>query len=669
MAAEDRAGIGSQIPRNALALLMVAQAAVVLPHAMQLSPWIIIVCFVCGCWRTLVYQGRWDFPSRIIKAALVVSGSIGVILSSSNGFSLEAFVSLLVLAFAFKLVEMKSRRDAYVVIFLAYFVVATEFLFEQGLFVALYEFLAVIIVTAAMVGLNQMHTRVRPMASVRLATSLLLQALPLTVVLFLFFPRVMPLWNVPVPGNNAIGLQEEVSPGDLAELTQSDSVAFRVVFDDGTPVLYKQLYWRGVVYNVLEDGRWKAGDVPPGQPRIRMGASRQLGYEVLLEPTAQNWLYGLAVPAQLDARAKLTPDLRMLTRDPILSVFRYRMASAPGADFGVRLTEPEAQHETYIPEDSRNPRMDGYARKLYLSNPDTERFAEALLSRIRSQPYHYTLNPPALPRSGYIDSFWFDTQSGFCSHYASAFVYAMRSVGIPARMVGGYLGGELNPLSGHLVVRQYDAHAWAEVWVKGKGWRRYDPTGAVAPERVEQGLAAALSSQDRQSLSALTNARMGDTSMLGRMLYMFDSVEHNWNMFVVGFDGGVQEKFLSRWLGELTPARVGLVMLALGALCLALTALLLFFRRRPKSRDPVVRAYRRFVARASRLGFAQEPGETPGAFVARVGESVGVEPDQVQALTTSLEEALYNPEARPKTAHELSRGLRRLSVRLTFAAH
>ncbi len=665
MATSRPSGIESQIPRNALALLMVAQAAVVAPHAMQLSPWIIVVCFVCGCWRTLVYQGRWAFPSRAVKAALVVCGSVGVVLSSSGGFSLEAFVSLLVLAFGFKLVEMKSRRDAYVVIFMAYFVVAAEFLFDQSLFVAVYEFVAVIIVTAAMVGLNQMRTRVRPMASARLALSLMMQALPLTVVLFLFFPRVMPLWSVPVPGNTPIGLQEEIEPGDLTGLTQSDAVAFRVVFDDGPPPFYRELYWRGVVYNQFENGRWRMAP-PQFGADIHLGTAEQGAYEVMLEPTAQNWLYGLAVPTQFDNRARLTRDMRLITEDPVLSVTRYRLSSAPGARFGLALSEAERALETHLPDVDENPRLAAFARDLYRREGDEQRFAQALLEHIRAEPYAYTLKPPALGEGARLDAFWFDTRSGFCAHYASAFVYAMRSVGIPARMVGGYLGGEINPLSDHIVVRQYDAHAWAEVWLEGQGWQRFDPTGAVAPERVEQGLAAALSSQDRLSLSALTNARFGEQGLVGRLLYMFDSVDHNWNMFVVGFDGGVQEQFLSRWLGDLTPARVGLTMLVLGALCLGLTGGILFLRRRPKSRHPAVRLYERFVARAARLGLQRQAGETPGAFVRRAGLNAGVESALIEQLAQQLEAALYDPDA-ADDSDAVRAGLRRLALRMTFA--
>ena len=193
-------GVGYQIPRNSLALLMVAQAVVVLPHARHISFWIVAVGLFCGCWRWMVFQGRWDYPQRWVKVLLVAASAIGVGVSGQSVFSLETATGLLIVAFALKLVEMKSRRDAYLVIYLCYFIIAAEFLFDQSIAVAIYGALAMVIVTAAFVGLHQLHTRVSVSTSLRTAAVLVMQAVPLTLVLFLFFPRVAPLWSVPLPG-------------------------------------------------------------------------------------------------------------------------------------------------------------------------------------------------------------------------------------------------------------------------------------------------------------------------------------------------------------------------------------------------------------------------------------------------------------------------------------
>ena len=239
-------------------------------------------------WRANVFRGRWDYPARWVKAVLVGACITGAVVSGVSPFSLEAAASLLVAAFALKLIEMKSRRDAHVVIFLGYFAIATQFLFDQTIMVAMYQLLALIVVTAAMVSLNQLHSRVRPLASLKLAGALVLQALPLTLVIFLFFPRIAPLWTVPLPGASSTGLSDLVRPGDIASLTQSDKLAFRVVMQGRVPPP-AQLYWRGLVFSDFDNGGWRAADRQALKDPPAVQAGDQF-YEVLMEPTMQNWL-------------------------------------------------------------------------------------------------------------------------------------------------------------------------------------------------------------------------------------------------------------------------------------------------------------------------------------------------------------------------------------------
>jgi transglutaminase-like putative cysteine protease len=666
--ASSGVGFAYQIPRNSLALLMFAQVVVVLPFALQLSPWIIAVGLFCGYWRAGVYQGRWSYPHRWVKALLVLASVVGVAVSGAGAFSLEAAASLLILAFALKLIEMKSRRDAYLVIFLAYFVIATQFLFDQSILVAVYELGAICVVTAAMIGLNQLHTRVRPLASLLDASKLVLQALPFTLVLFLLFPRIAPLWTVPLPTAGKTGITDVVKPGAIAALTQSDELAFRVVFDGEIP-RNRDLYWRGLVYSEFEDGAWSVGPQLPAVPSALRPEpdGDEVAYEVLLEPTMSDWLFALDTAFPRTAGVASTQDYRLRAPDPVLSVFRYGVASYLDFVMDERLTRRLITRETRIdPQDS--PRAVALARSLYAG--DDERFVDAVLELIRQEPFRYTLNPPTLPDSGSIDAFWFESRAGFCTHYAGAFVYLMRAVGIPARMVGGYQGGEINPISNHLMVRQYDAHAWAEVWLRGKGWRRVDPTAAVAPERIERGLSAALSANDRASLSALTSARLGAWSGLADMLYWLDSLEHRWNLWVIGYDSRFQAGFLKRLLGKVTPGRTGLVMLAGGVASVGLVALFLFWRRRPSKRHPVERMFLRFAGKVSGYGLQRNLQESPGAFVRRAARDAGWQDEQADQIVAQLNALLYNPAVswgRAEVA-SLAAQLRRLQFRLAFAS-
>ena len=661
-------GVAYQIPRNSLALLMIAQVVVLVPYALQLSPWIVGVGLFCGGWRMGVYQGRWDYPRRWIKALLVIASFLGVAFSGVGVFSLEAAASVLILAFALKLIEMKSRRDAYVVIFLGYFAIATQFLFDQSIAIATYEFAAICVVTAAMVGLNQLHTRVRPWVSLKLAATLVLQALPFTVVLFLFFPRIAPLWTVPLPNSATTGISERVTPGDVASLTQSDELAFRVVFTGDVPAP-KDLYWRGLVYPSFENGTWSVGprsvsQQPPPPPTDQQTAWR---YEVLLEPTLSDWLFALDTAYPETANLERTTDYHLRAPDPVLSVFRYGVTSYPGVVMNPRLPRWIWRRDLKV-DPADNPRTYALAQALRAESADTDDFVNRILQTIRTEEFSYTLTPPVLNRESSVDQFWFETRAGFCTHYAGAFVYMARAAGIPARMVGGYQGGEINPITGHLMVRQYDAHAWAEVWIADQGWQRVDPTAAVAPARIESGLNAALSAEDRATLSLLTNARLGDWDVLSEMLYWVDSLEHRWNLWVVGYDMHVQGDLLKQFLGEITPLRIGLVMLVGGGISVGLVALTLFWRRRPRHLHPVERMFSNFDRRLAASGIRRQPSESPGAFVTRVAGEAGIAEDQFRGVVAELDDLLYDPtlDLGPARLDRLRAGLRRLRFKLAF---
>jgi len=669
---EARGGIEYQIPRNVLALLMLAQVVVVVPHIAQLSLWIVGVCLFCGYWRAMVYQGRWAYPPGWVKVLLVVAAIMSVVVSGKGAFSVETASSLLVLAFALKLIEMKTRRDAYVVIFLSYFVIATEFLFSQSMGIAVYEVLACVMVTGAMVGLNQLQTNVRPAASLRLAGALLGQALPLTLVLFLFFPRIAPLWNVPLPAGAKSGITDQVTPGDIANLAQSDEIAFRVVFEGEVPPP-EDMYWRGVVYNEFTEGTWREGQ--PGSPsradELVPVAERVNGmrYRVLQEPTFASYLFALATPVVASDKIELRPNYTLLADNPLMSLLHYDVTSYPDVRREIARKAPRL---TGSLPDFDNPRVREWARRVNREEGSPEKFAERLLAEIRTR-FVYTLQPPLLPRSNSIDAFWFDTSTGFCSHFAGAFVYMMRAAGYEARMVGGYQGGERNPITGHVVVRQYDAHAWAEVWTEGRGWVRVDPTAAVAPERIVRGLNAALSAEDRSSLSAFTNARLQGYGGIDDLLYMFDSVQHRWNMWVVGYDSNLQSEYLQGLFGKRPSAlQIGVTILVGGCISLGIAALVLFLRRPNASRDPLVNAFLKFSKTAANRGIVREPWESPMAFVRRVSAHHNLPDDEVDAAVAGLEEELYAGPPVDAAAvgrrNSLLRVLRRLRLRTSLRA-
>jgi transglutaminase-like putative cysteine protease len=220
-------------------------------------------------------------------------------------------------------------------------------------------------------------------------------------------------------------------------------------------------------------------------------------------------LFALDTAVTFGSRIEQTRDYRLVNAEPIMSVLRYRVVSHPDFVMDEVLDQRTHARELVLPK-GENPRLRAYAADLLARSQSPEEMVERMLSYIRGETYHYTLRPPLFTGDDSIDQFWFDGRRGFCTHYAGAMVFALRSVGIPARMVGGYQGGQVNEITGHVVVRQYQAHSWVEVWFEGLGWTRVDPTAAVAPAQVESGLNAALSQVDRASLSFMSSTLMGD---------------------------------------------------------------------------------------------------------------------------------------------------------------
>ena len=651
-------GTVSQIPRNSLIMIMAAFAMVILPHIYNISVWIIAASLACVIWRWLIFIGKTSFPSFWMKVALVSISAAAVVISEGITKNLETWAALLVMAFALKLLEMKTRRDAYVVVFLSYFIISVEFIFNNSMSIVAYELFAIGLVTAAMVGMNQFHTRVKPIESIKIASRILAQAIPLMVVVFIIFPRIGPIWAIATPSQKArTGLSSEMTPGDIASLARSDEIVFRAIFNEAPPSS-KEMYWRGRVYANFEKGTWSQAIIPKKHrniPRVYWGHNKNQGwfipdlnnlekrsYTILQEPSFDRWLFGLDLAYPRTKSVGVMWDYRITSRAPIQTLFQYKIDTYPNAQLNTWLPEFLRIQTTSIDVED-NPRAVNFAQVIYAQSNSTEEFVNKILDHVRNQPYHYTLEPPILNRSGSIDQFWFDTRQGFCTHYAGAFVYIMRAAGIPARMVGGYQGGEINPLTGHTVVRQYMAHAWAEIWMPDKGWTRVDPTAAVAPSRIQDGLSAALPEDDLSSLSAFTNARISGAMGLGKIMYLMESLEHRWNLFVIGYNSNMQSDFLEKLLGKVTMLKTALVLFAGALLSAAFVAITLLLQKGRKSRHPVIRIFQLFTTRVAKHGLQRNPQETPAQFIEKLGKQCGIQEKEYQPIISMLNNLLYNP--------------------------
>ncbi|MDX1733775.1 MAG: DUF3488 and transglutaminase-like domain-containing protein, partial [Halioglobus sp.] len=458
-----------QIPRNALLWIIICMTALVAPHAVRLPLWVLGVYVLAVVWRTMVHRGRWSFPGNRVKIAMTVSSFAGIYASYGTLLTLESTVALLLTAFALKLVELVRRKDAYVLLFLGYFVCITEFLFSQDLLITVFGLVNVVLVTAALIALHQPQQHEFNTHSLRRASVMVMQAMPLMVVLFLIFPRFGPLWTVPIKSGMArTGMSDFMKPGDVARLSQSDEVAFRVKFEGEIPPK-SALYWRGLVMSRLDEGTWSALGpfaVPNGELRPAPVATpgEPLRYSVIMEPTQQNWLYGLQYARSDHSGVIEAPDYRLYTLAPVETELMYQVRSWPDATVQDELSGWRRKIETRLP-----PTGDLQTRALAVEMREQAgsdaAFIDSVLRMFNTQPFVYTLQPGTLPAENGMDYFVFQGRRGFCEHYAYAFVLMMRAAGLPARVVAGYQGGEVNPVNKTVIVHQFDAHAWAEVWL------------------------------------------------------------------------------------------------------------------------------------------------------------------------------------------------------------
>jgi len=619
------------LAQASLLRLLGVLALVVAPHLLRLPPWLGLSVVAIGAWRAAAALRQWPLPPQWLKVLLVLAAFAAVQVSYGRVNGQQAGSALLVIMLALKLTEMRSRRDVLVVVALCYFTMLTHFLFSQELWTILYLGACAVAVTAILIESNHPGAALSPRVTLRLGAGMVGLALPLMLVMFVLFPRVPgPLWGLPSDAGAArSGIADTMSPGDISRLIQSDAIAFRVTFLGPEPAM-RHRYWRGPVLSYFDGRRWRApfrGDdyFQLYNPGSRLNAYQQatvevagdpVTYQVVLEPHRQHWLFALDVPdpAALPANTALTGYHQLLARELVKEPLTYTAKSFPRYRLEPDLTEQWQRSAIRLPEG--NPRTRALAAEWRAAGLEGRALVERALRLFREQEFFYTLEPPQLGEH-MVDEFLFETRRGFCEHYAGAFTVLMRAAGLPARVVVGYMGGELNEVGGYFVVRQSDAHAWSEVWLPEHGWIRVDPTAAVAPGRIETGIQAALAGTElpgflrRSGLSTLGYLRL-------RADVAWDYVNVVWDRWVLGFSTDRQFELLQRfglrdWQDMIIALTVGLTAL------MALVGFAVQRRLRPAApADEALRLWRRATRVMAGKGLPQAPHEGPRDYVERV---------------------------------------------------
>ena len=592
-----------------------------------------------------------------LMLTLLLAGAAAA--SAAFTASQAAGAALLAAMLALKLLETHTLRDGRSACSFALFAIIAGFLQDQGPQTLLLAVFAAIIVIVALGWLAQHEFPEQPtdekipaLRRVRHGAALMALSLPFAMIAFFLFPRFPnPLWGAPNAASEArTGLSNELSPGDIVELLIDDSPALRVSFQGDAPPK-QAMYWRGPVMGRFDGRKWSSWDGDMATPAAPLSnPEATFAYEVMQEPASHNFLLAMDIAIAPPERSRAGYGRTLYARASN-SVRRFHAESATRYVLEPAISNDMRRRHTALPPEA-NPRAAQMVAQWQSGNPDPQALIQRALALFNAE-FTYTLSPPELAGRNSVDDFLFNTKAGFCEHFASAFAVLMRHADIPARVITGYQGGELNTLGNYWLVRQSDAHAWTEVWLQGKGWMRVDPTAAVAPERIERG---------RGDLGPEPSA----LARFGRpLLQALDVLRRGWNDFVLDFNVQRQRDLLRRLGLDWSDWRHIGAALGIGiALALALTFVLLMRGVSIIRQTPLEAAWSRFLAVLARRGMHKQPAETATDFARRLDASLTpADADAATALIDRYVMHAYAPQHDAAASeHELIQALRRFRL-------
>ncbi|MCB1995638.1 MAG: DUF3488 domain-containing transglutaminase family protein [Burkholderiaceae bacterium] len=638
------------------------------PHTAHLAPWCIALAAVILLVRARLAFSGGNLPSRWTLVA-VLGLAIGLTLFTERTLlGKEAGVTMLVVLMALKTLELRARRDAMVVFLLGFFLVLTNFLYSQSplvaaaMLVAVWGLLTALALAHMPVGLPGIAT------AGGVAARTTLWGLPVMLALFLLFPRIGPLWGLPGDAGGRTGLSGSLSLGGVAELANDDAIAMRVRFVDRAPPS-DALYFRGPVLSVFDGRTWTRDPRPDAVPAPEL-LGRPLRYEVMLEPSRLPAVPLLELtdgdpsvaPTARGFDLSLRPDQQWVADRPLDARVRLEATAWTRHRHGPMQATVALRDDVALPP-ARNPRTLQWAadlrRQAEYRDADARTLAGAVLRHIRENDYTYTLTPGVYESADAIDDFWLDRRQGFCEHFATAFVVVMRALDVPARVVTGYQGADPATVDGWFIVRQSNAHAWAEIWQAGEGWIRVDPTAAVAPERVRLG--RSLVPAPGFVAGTLNNV---NPALAAQLRAIWERFDQQWSEWVLNYSRTRQFDLLET-LGVETPSWRDLAFVLaglLGAVSLAGAAWALWDRHR---QDPWLRLQRRVAERLAQLGVTVAAHDPPRTRAAAVRARLGASGETLARALERLDHARYAAAGRPALDRRWWRQFRAEATRLS----
>lgn len=580
------------------------------PHFFSMPAWIMIWCILMWGYMILAFRKRVPLPKNIHRLIFTVFGFIGLLVTSGLVFGADTYIRLLTIMSALKPMEISSYRDKIVTLFLAYFIVITNLFVSDSLSILFYMFASVFFSTAVLIHIH--HPGGKFQINLRRSASIMLQAVPFMILLFIMFPRFhSSIFHLTGQKTGYTGFTDRLSLGNISRLVYSNKTAFRVEFEKDIPNR-NLLYFRGVVFSHFNGTHWDVGKHVPARMKPIKG-EHEVNYTIMMEPHRKKYLFALDLPAIRPHGTRLLRDNTLISWRSVKRTFHYKLKS-----YTTWHTDELKRPETLQLPAHGNLKTKALAKTWLDSAKTPERIVSKALDYFAENGFVYTLKPSVL-RGNKIDDFLFRTRNGYCEHYASAFAFIMRAAGIPARIVGGYLGGELNPYGNYLIVRQFDAHVWVEIWLENKGWVRIDPTSVVAPKRISGGLVDALSVND---LPFFLRSKTGIISKYREMLRLrWDFLNTRWEMWFIGYSHLDQQTLLSK-LGIKTDSwkNVIKILLLFSGIITIIFSLICIRRLKtlnPK-KDPVQEIYALFCQKLAFTGISRSPEIGPKDYADQI---------------------------------------------------
>jgi len=642
------------MPKQPFGPLILALAVAMAPLAFQLPPWAVLWCMLAWAYVLMRERRNWPPVSRTVRVLLFMVGLGAVLVSAGLRFDGGDFIALLAVMAGIKPLEVTSRRDSMITVFLAYFLTITSLFVFENLAMTLYLFVSVWVTTGVLIQVNEPDGALG--RQLRLSGRLVLVAIPLMAMLFLLFPRLSgSFWGAPWARQGRSGFSGIMRIGDVSRLALDDEPAFSVSFDSSVPDV-NRLYWRGIVFQRFDGRTWQ----PARSTKVRkhsIAGENLARYTVILEPHGYRHLFALDLPVTANPVATIMEDHTLVTRRRVRQRFSYGAASF--LDYRQKLVDLPDSSTLDLPA-GKNPLALDLGQRWAREYAMPGEIVDAGLAFLRENDFAYTLRPDRLG-SDAIDDFLFTSRKGFCEHFAAGFAVLMRAAGIPARIVGGYQGGRWNALGNFFTVRQSDAHVWCEVWLPEKGWMRVDPTFAVAPERIDQGLEEALAGDWLPGFMGRSKEEW-IANWIDMLEMSWEAVNIRWNMWFMGFSSEDQLALMKR-LG-ITMGRQGgwIVVMVLPALFIVVCILagrLAHRSRKPSSQDKALKIYSRFLKKMARAGLPKAPHQGPLAYAGRVSRKAPELKQDVEQISGLYVDLRYGREVGDSSLQQFRRRVRR----------